>query len=276
MEEDTSGLDPAIQAFYTRYPEEERLSQGWFRIEAERTRLLISRFCPPSPAVFLDVGGGAGAHALWLASLGHEVHLVDPVGRLVQAAIARSVSASFSLASAKVGDARELPFADASADCILMLGPLYHLTTRADRDRALDEATRVLRSGGLLFAACITRWAALFDGLVHDYLADPTFVAVMEEDVETGQHRNPIQQPQYFTTAYFHTPEEFRAELTASGLTLEGMFGLEGPAPLLADFDDRWADPRTRADLLRAAELIESEPSLLGLSPHILGVCRKP
>ncbi|MEJ2203905.1 MAG: class I SAM-dependent methyltransferase [Gemmatimonadota bacterium] len=275
MEGDAPGLDPAIEVFYAQYPEEGRLSQGWFQIEAERTRLLVSRYCPPPPAVWLDVGGGAGAHAFWLASLGYQVHLVDPVDRLVQAAKERSLSASDPLASAEVGDARNLAFPDASVDCILMLGPLYHLTTRADRDRALDEAARVLRSDGLLFAAGITRWASLFDGLTHDYLADPTFVAVMEGDVETGQHRNPNRQPQYFTTAYFHTPEEFCMELAASGLELEGVFGLEGPAPLLADFDERWADLRTRTDLLRAAELIESEPSLLGLSPHILGVCRK-
>lgn len=276
MGEDAPGLDPAIQTFYTNYPEEGRLSQGWFRIEAERTRLLVARYCPPAPGVVLDVGGGAGAYAFWLASLGYQVHLVDPVARLVRAAKERSASSSPSLASAEVGDGRDLGFSDGSADCVLLLGPLYHLTNRADRDRALAEAARVLRSGGLLFAAGITRWASLLDGLVHGYLADPAFVAQMEEDLDTGQHRNPHQRPQYFTTAYFHTPEEFCAELVASGLSLEGVFGVEGPAPLLADFDGRWADPRTRADLLRAAELIESEPSLLGLSPHILGVCRKP
>ena len=52
------------------------------------------------------------------------------------------------LASIRQGDARALPFADASADALLLLGPLYHLQERADRLRALREAARVLRPGG--------------------------------------------------------------------------------------------------------------------------------
>jgi SAM-dependent methyltransferase len=221
------------------------------------------------------VGGAAGAYAFWLAGLGYQVHLLDPVERLVDVARERNRTAGAPLASTQVGDARDLPFPDGSADVVLLLGPLYHLPSADDRARALGEASRVLKTGGRLFAACITRWASLMDGLAHDYLADPEFVAIMEEDLVSGQHRNEAERPGYFTTAYFHRPEEFEAELSASGLELEGIFGLEGPAFLLADFEERWADHRRRADLLRTAREIESEPSLRGLSPHLLGVCGK-
>jgi hypothetical protein len=44
---------------------------------------------------------------------------------------------------------------------------------------------------------------------------------------------------------------------------------------MLADFDERWSDPRRRGDMLRVARLLESEPALLGLSPHLLAVARK-
>lgn len=223
-----------------------------------------------------DVGGAAGAYAFWLASLGYETHLIDTVPRLVELAIGNNESAEHPLTSADVGDARGLPFGDSSADCVLLLGPLYHLTARQDRVRAVAEAARVLKPGGILFAACITRWASLFDGLVQDYLGDPAFVELMEEDLRTGQHRNPTGYLAYFTSAYLHTPGEFEDELGSSGLTVEAIFGLEGPAPLLADFEKRWSQERTRADLMRVAEAIEEEPSLRGLSPHLLGVCRKP
>ena len=63
--------------------------------------------------------------------------------------------------------------------------------------------------------------------------------------------------------------------MTAAGLEVAEPFGLEGPARMLADFDARWADSRQRADLLWAAELVEAEPALLGLSSHILAVARK-
>lgn len=275
MSDDLPGLDDAIRSYYERRPEEKRLSQGHSQIEAARTKELVQRFAPPPPAVVLDVGGAAGAYAFWLAARGYEVHLVDRVRRLVDVAQARSEAASRPLASAEVGDARRLAAPDGAADMVLLLGPLYHLTAAAERATALSEAVRVLKPGGLLFTACITRWASLFNGLVHDHLAEPAFVTMMERDLKTGQHRNPDEHPSYFTTAYFHTPAEFEAELDASGLDRIGIFGLEGPAGLLGDFDERWSDARRREDLLRAAREIETEPTLMGLSPHLLGVGRK-
>ncbi len=83
-------LDPTIAGYYDRTPEESRLQQGPFRLEEARTRELIERFAPPPPAVVVDVGGAAGAYALWLVERGHSVHLVDPVPRLVAEARRRS------------------------------------------------------------------------------------------------------------------------------------------------------------------------------------------
>ena len=77
--------------------------------------------------------------------------------------------------SATLGDARKLAFPDRSADAVLLLGPLYHLTERADRLAALREARRVLRPGGVVFAAAISRFASLLDGLARDLLDDPDF-----------------------------------------------------------------------------------------------------
>jgi SAM-dependent methyltransferase len=169
-----------------------------------------------------------------------------------------------------------MTFEDASADVVLLLGPLYHLTDASDRVRALTEAARVLKSGGRLFAAAITRWASALDGLARDLLRDERFAAIVEEDLRDGQHRNPTGRLDYFTTAYFHRPEDLRAEVVESGLAVDGLFGIEGPGWLLSDIDERLKDPRRRADLLRVARVCESEPSMIGVSPHLLVVGRKP
>src|SRR2546425_749697 len=66
---------------------------------------------------------------------------------------------------AEVGDARVLRAGDGSVDAVLLLGPLYHLTDRAERLQALDEARRVVRQGGPVFVAAISRFASLLDGL---------------------------------------------------------------------------------------------------------------
>jgi ubiquinone/menaquinone biosynthesis C-methylase UbiE len=269
-------LDPTIAEFYHRSPEEHRLEQGPFLLEELRTREVIERHARRPPATVLDVGGAAGAYALWLADAGYTVHLVDPVPRLVAEAKRRSVARPRPLASSRVGEARALDFPDQSADIVLLLGPLYHLTEAADRARALSEVRRVLKPGAQLFAAAISRWASALDGLSRDLFQDPRFAAIVAQDLRAGQHRNPTERLDYFTTAYFHRPDELRAEVSDAGLILEGLYGLEGPGWLLSDVTARLADPRRRTDLLQVARLLESEPSMLGVSAHLLAVARRP
>jgi ubiquinone/menaquinone biosynthesis C-methylase UbiE len=269
-------LDPTIADYYQRAPEEQRLEQGAFVLEEVRTRELIERHAPAPPAAVLDVGGAAGPYALWLAEAGYTVHLVDPVSRLVAEAERRSAARRRPLASCRVGEARALDFPAESADMVLLLGPLYHLTGAPDRARALGEARRVLRPGGLLFAAAISRWASALDGLARDLFQDPRFAAIVERDLRDGQHRNSTERLDYFTTAYFHRPDELRAEVLAAGLIVEGLYGLEGPGWLLSDVTARVADQRRRADLLQVARRLESEPSVLGVSAHLLVVARTP
>jgi SAM-dependent methyltransferase len=275
-ESSESTLDPAIHDYYDRAPEEHRLESGPSRLEATRTRELIERHAPPPPATVVDVGGGAGAYATWLAEVGYVVHLIDATPRLVAEARRRSAGLRRPIASCEVGDARTLARNDGSADVVLLLGPLYHLIAPADRARALAEAARVLRRGGVLFAAAISRWASALDGLSRDLFVDPRFRAICEADLRDGTHRNVTERIDYFTTAYFHRPEELGAEVAAAGFTVDGIHGLEGPGWLFPDFDERWADSRRRADLLRVARAFDTEPSVVGVSAHLLAVARRP
>jgi SAM-dependent methyltransferase len=270
------GLDPVIAEYYAHAPEETRLKQGPFQLEEARTRELIQRFAPPPPGTVVDVGGAAGAYGLWLAEAGYAVHLLDPVPRLVAEAKWRSAAAERPLASCQLGDARALPMSGDTADVVLLLGPLYHLTDGGDRARSLREALRVLKPGGWLFAAAISRYASALDGLARDLLQDPRFALIVEQDLKNGQHRNPTDRMDYFTTAYFHRPEELGRETLAAGFDLKGVYGLEGPGWILPDVVERMADTHRRATLLAVARMLETEPSVLGISAHLLAVARRP
>jgi 2-polyprenyl-3-methyl-5-hydroxy-6-metoxy-1,4-benzoquinol methylase len=68
-----------ILAYYARGQEDERLDQDTGQLERFRTQELLLRHLPAPPAVVLDVGGGTGQYATWLAARGYTVHLVDPV-----------------------------------------------------------------------------------------------------------------------------------------------------------------------------------------------------
>jgi SAM-dependent methyltransferase len=268
-------VDPTIRAYYDTSPEESRLEFGPALLEAARTRELIERHAPPPPATVLDIGGAAGAYAFWLAERGYAVHLIDASPRLIGLARERNAGASRPLASIRVGDARAVEFADQTADVVLMLGPLYHLVDAGDRRTALREAARLLRPGGVLIAAGISRWASALDALSRELLSDPRFASIVEQDARDGQHRNTTERVDYFTTAYFHRPDELQAEVAASGLEVEGLFGIEGPAWMFPDFADRWADAERRAIVTRIAQLLEREPSVIGCSAHLLAVARK-
>jgi ubiquinone/menaquinone biosynthesis C-methylase UbiE len=275
MDDRPPELDPAIAGFYQAAAEEHRLKEGASLLEALRTKELIERYAPGPPKRVIDIGGGAGAYATWLADTGYEVHLVDAAPRLVEEARRQSASTKRPLASCEVGDARATHFADSTADIVLLLGPLYHLTNANERHRALREAARILAPRGVLFAAAISRWASTLDGLVRDLFQDSVFVAIVDRDLRDGQHRNATSRLDYFTTAYFHKPDDLRGEIANAGLLVEGVFGVEGPGWLLQDVSRRLDDPRMRADLLRVARTCETEPSLLGVSAHLLAVARK-
>jgi SAM-dependent methyltransferase len=261
---------------YTEVDEASRLSTFWFQLEGERTRELILRHLRPAPATVLDVGGGAGAYACWLASRGYNVHLIDPVPKHVEQARAASArQPEHPLCSAEVGDARKIDHPDSSADVVLLLGPLYHLTERSDRLAALQEARRVLRPGGLLFAAAISRFASLLDSLSGGFFDDPEFAPILDQDLTNGQHRNPTTNPRYFTSAYLHRPEELSAEIIEAGFHLVAVVGVEGPGWLARDFEKLWNDPDLRERLLRCLRRVEHEPALLGASSHLLAIAKK-
>jgi ubiquinone/menaquinone biosynthesis C-methylase UbiE len=267
--------EEVIRHYRDEFDESQRLRLGLGQLEMVRTREIVRRHLPQEPLRILDVGGATGVHAAWLADDGHWVHVVDPVAAQV-AQVLELPGARAGRVTAEVGDARQLAFEDGSFDAVLMLGPLYHLTQRGDRLTALGEARRIVRPGGPVFVAAISRFASLFDGLARGFLFEPGFQDIVERDLRDGQHRNPAGHPHWFTTSYFHHPDELGEELRASGLRVREVLGVEGLAGWLGQLASRWDDPAAREAILRSARAVEAEACLSGLSAHLLGVAVRP
>jgi ubiquinone/menaquinone biosynthesis C-methylase UbiE len=267
-------LAPEVLAYYEAGRERDRLTAGGGRLEWARTWELLERFLPPPPAVVLDVGGGPGGYAVPLALSGHRVHLLDAVPLHVEQAEQAATRACVTLGSAIVGDARDLPYEDRSADAVLLLGPLYHLLEVAERHAALAAARRVLRPGGVLLGAAISRFTSLHDSLRDNWTGE--HLGIVNSGLESGLHRNPAALPNRFTTAHFARPEELGAEVTAAGFEAVRLLAVEGPGGWLADPDAWLDDPHRRDWLLRALRRVEAEPSLLGGSAHVMAVGYAP
>jgi ubiquinone/menaquinone biosynthesis C-methylase UbiE len=271
--EPSRSLEQAIIEHYTAYNEADRLKNDIGPFEFVRTQELILRYLPPPPAIVLDIGGAAGAYSFWLAGQGYQVHLVDLVPRHIEQAIqAAQTLGTPQPASINVGDARQLDFRDDFAGAVLLHGPLYHLPEPTDRLRAIAEARRVLRPGGTLLAFAITRYAGLIYGLRQGHIFDPAYHQMIWKEVKTGKRENPPTWAFTFPNAYFHHPDELKAELEESGLVHEITLGILGPAWMVPDLAESWKDETHRQALLDIARLVENEPVL---GPRLMAAARK-
>ena len=258
--------EPDIVTFYqTRYLEDDRLrvsSHG--RLEFLRTQELLRRYLPEPLARVLDVGGATGVHASWLAEDGYTVHVVDLVPEHVEQAATLGGGIT-----AAVGDARSLEEPDATADVVLLLGPLYHLIDGEDRLTALREAHRVVRPGGLVAAAGVCRYLGMLDAGARGQLDDPT-MPLLRDVLDTGLHDPRLG----FTTAYFHHPEELGDEFRSAGFSDVEVYGVEGPMWIALDalgvehLDD------LLPSALACARALERDRAMIATSAHLLALAR--
>ncbi|GAA2121994.1 class I SAM-dependent methyltransferase [Glycomyces algeriensis] len=264
-------LETEIESYYERGGERERLTRNARgRLEFARMQDLLRRKLPGAGLDVLDVGGATGVHAKWLAEDGHRVTLIDPVASQVE------VAAQLPGVTAVVGDARELPWDDASFDAVLLMGPLYHLTDREHRVQAVAEAARCARPGGIVAAVTINRTAGWNDfllfrsGGVDKGLTAEASLRIMRE----GMLRYYDQD--IFTTAYLAHPGEVASEFADAGLDGAAQYAVQGFPGYIPELERLIDDPESREHLMDGLRLIEAEPSLLGASNHLLTVATTP
>ncbi|HWJ92967.1 MAG TPA: class I SAM-dependent methyltransferase [Flavisolibacter sp.] len=264
-----------ILDYYAQEVEANRLELEHFKLEGIRTREIIERYVKGDGLRILDVGGGAGYYSFWLQQKGHSVTLVDLSPKNIELVKARCATGDTVLTGVERGDAVNLNFPDEQFDIVLMLGPLYHLTERAERVQALSEAMRVLKPNGILLAAVISRYASLIDGFQRDLILDNRFFDVVVDDLNTGLHLNNSNNPEYFTTAYFHTPEEIVSEVKETGLRFETLIAVESFGWMVKGFSEKEKDAVYMKKLLGIIRMVEVKEDLIAISPHIMAVARK-
>lgn len=264
-----------INTFYnSTQTETDRLGQHVFQLEKIRTQEIILRYLK-SRMNIADIGGATGAYSFWLHEMGHRVHLLDAAEFHIEAATKTSISENKPLASISLGDARRLPFDNEQFDLVLLFGPLYHLQEKEDRVKSIAEAKRVLKKGGVLLAATITRYASLFDGFWQGFIEDPAFEDILKQDLEDGNHFNPVNHPMYFTDAHFHTQKEIEKEFTNAGFSKFNTIAIEGFGWLTPNFVEKWNDEDSRNKMLRYVKQTENDPIMIGISAHVMTIASK-
>ena len=127
-------IDSAVLHAYNNGIEKNRLRTDLGLIEFARTCELLNQYLPPAPATAYDIGGGYGEYAYYLSHLGYTVYLYDIAPGNIE--LSHQLAQEYPqhpLAGAMVADARSIAQPNHSADAILLMGPLYHITKYAGR-----------------------------------------------------------------------------------------------------------------------------------------------
>ncbi len=265
-----------VYDFYENGAEIGRLERGLGVVEFYRSKEIIAGYLSQQQTIY-DVGGGIGMYSRWLSKQGHRVTLIE----LAPAAVEFAKNHDRDLYTSETGDARSLNKPDHSADAVLLMGPLYHLQHRADRDAALQEAYRVLKPGGLLFAAGISKFSSATWALsVYDedrkFLEDDIYMNMILGEMRTGSHNRPKEYPHFIADAYFHTDDQLRKEINENGFSVLNTHAVEGCIWFVPELNAKWENPVSRERLLTILHETETEESLMGMSPHFLVIAKKP
>lgn len=136
---------------YSHYDEDGRLRTQHGMVEFLTTMRYIGKYLKPGMRV-LEIGAGTGRYSHALAQKGYQVDAVELVQYNIE--IFKQNTQPGERVTIRQGNAKDLHmFDDGTYDITLLLGPMYHLFTVEDQHRALAEAIRVTKRGGVIFAA---------------------------------------------------------------------------------------------------------------------------
>jgi len=261
-----------VEQFYNDHAEEEQGRLNRHRTEFAVSLRVILEHLPPPPCTILDIGGGPGRYSIELASRGYAVAMADLSSGSLALARKQARKAGVTINAYHHCDVRNLSVIPAdSFDAALLMGPLYHLQTEADRAEAARNVRRILKPGGIVFAAFITRFAPFRNAacLEPEWLIKNQAYAF--EMLETGVHDRGKNFPQ----AYFAHPDEVLPLMESSGFQTMDLVGCEG---IVSGFEEEintytgeaweaWVELNYR---------LGHEATLYGASDHLLYVGRNP
>jgi ubiquinone/menaquinone biosynthesis C-methylase UbiE len=263
--------DHPVGSYYDRCAQKE-----WERMERHRMEFLVTQralleYLPGENLQIADIGGGPGRYTIFLTNLGHELTLVDLSPAEIQIALDQAEKVGIKIGQTLQANALDLSsLPEAHFDAVLILGPLYHLQEEAERCQAVSQAMRILKPGGILFAAFITIFAPFRDYAATD--PDTVFIERVEwlKMLQDGRNFG-----EGFPGAFFSHPDRLIPFMEGCGLETIKMIGVEGVVAaheekinlLQGKVLDFWVELNYR---------LGEDPACWGAANHLLYIGQKP
>ncbi len=250
-----------IEKHYNKHPEDLRLQRRHGIVEFETTMYHLRRLLRPG-MLLLDIGAGTGRYASALMAEGYKVKAVELVRRNIEVFRQRDPEADV-----VQGDARDLSFIPSdSADATLLLGPLYHLIGEEEKLKALREARRVTKPGGLIFVAYLmNEYSILSYCFDEERIGDFLARGIVDHDFH-------IQTQEGELYDYVRLEDIDRLDSQA-GLERVTIFSPDGPADYMRTRLNRMSD-ETFAHFLAYQKVVSERPDLIGAGSHVVDVVR--
>ena len=253
---------------YSNYDEDSRLLPRHGSVEFLTTMRYIEKYIRPDDRI-LEIGAGTGRYSHTLARRGYAVDAVELVEHNID--VFRQNTMPEENVTVTQGNALDLSvFPDESYDITLLLGPLYHLYTKEDKTRALNEAIRVTKRDGIIFAAYVISDGCLLDeGFLRGNINVREYVKTGLLDPETFAASS--EPKDLFELVRKEDIDELMSEMPIRRLHYVAS---DGCALLLRDSIDKMDDETFKIYLKYHFATCERE-DLLGVTSHALDIFRK-
>jgi SAM-dependent methyltransferase len=255
-----------IRAYYDGCFEQENIRLERHQQERNITWRYLDKYLPKRGSI-LEIGAATGAYTIPLAKKGYHITAVDLSPNSVEACKKRVAEEGLSeKVTCLVADARELGgIPGKSYIAVLLMGPLYHLVDKKDREKVVREAYVRLRKGGVVFSAFISRygiWGNIMTELPHLIDRQEDLRSVLEKGKD-------VKVPEGGFRGYFATPEEIKPLHEKAGFKTLALAGLE-PANTVSDKAYKNLDGERRKMWLDLLIKLSTRPSIIGASDHLL------
>lgn len=250
-----------IEKHYNKHPEDKRLLRRHGMVEFETTLHHLHRFLQPGQKI-LDIGAGTGRYTSALMAEGYQVKAVELVRRNIEVFLKREPSADV-----VQGDARNMPFLPTdTADITLLLGPLYHLIGEEEKLKALNEAKRVTRPGGLIFVAYLmNEYSILSYCFDEERINDLLAKGVVDKDFHIQSQPDELYD--------YVRLEDINRLNEQAGLERVTIFSPDGAADYMRTRLNQMSE-ETFARFIEYQKCISERPDLIGAGSHVVDVLR--